>query len=363
MDDSVKIELEVRRDKAEAELRRFEMRAANIYERLERVRARYEATPNAFNRNTLNAVQGAFDRNAKRIADGRRGIEAITLRLDQEEARKGGRLFGMQVSKQLEGIVKQLALMHFGGQAVNLGFAMMRDPTGDNRGIDMAQEGVNGAMGGAMAGAAFGPWGMAIGACVGGLLGVAEAANKAKKDLEAERSMRASKIWHDNINTGLSYRQTSSDFLLSHMSRPEKLKRMHQMLKELESGEGDFSVKSQKRFLDKFGTDTKSLAYQDQKKQYEMAQERVLRMREQIFNEQMQTRFGFTDPSKFADSFARQGLYAGGRADVTDVNKGMLDELKAIRTVAQEIAGDMSVVKKFDKVEGYAKTHLEGRWQ
>ena len=61
-DSKITIDLELRKDQAEARLRQFEQRAAKQLERLQVVQARYEANPTAFVRNQLMASRAAYSR-------------------------------------------------------------------------------------------------------------------------------------------------------------------------------------------------------------------------------------------------------------------------------------------------------------
>ena len=54
-DSKIMIDLELRKDQAEARLRQFEARAAQQLERLQKVQAKYDANPTAFVKNQLNA--------------------------------------------------------------------------------------------------------------------------------------------------------------------------------------------------------------------------------------------------------------------------------------------------------------------
>ena len=54
-DSKITIDLELRKDQAEARLRQFEQRAAQQLERLQAVQARYDANPSAVTQNQLMA--------------------------------------------------------------------------------------------------------------------------------------------------------------------------------------------------------------------------------------------------------------------------------------------------------------------
>ena len=138
-DSKIMIDLELRKDQAEARLRQFEAEASQYLEKLQKKQAQYAKNPTAFVKNQLDAVQGAYDRRIANIQGTGRDIRNLQMRIDEESARKGGRLFGMAVNKQTEKFVKQFVGAYVAREAMNLGFAAMYTPGGNNAGVRKAQ--------------------------------------------------------------------------------------------------------------------------------------------------------------------------------------------------------------------------------
>lgn len=331
-DSKIMIDLELRKDQAEARLRQFEQRAAQQLQRLQAVQARYNANPTAFVKNQLQASQNAYIRRLGEVQGEGKNIRDLQMKIDEESARKGGRLFGLQVNKQTEMFAKQFVGAYIGREVMNIGFAAMYNPRGNNAGLRKAQGTAEGMTTGMQVGAMFGPWGAAIGAATGALLGLASATIKEQKALEAERIDRNNARIAQRIDSGRQLQNTAFDRLLGTYAIPKQLAMLQERLTQVESGRGNMSIKSLEAKLEQMNRDGdhESANYQYHKELLERARREQSMLQQRIFQVATQPINKWTDPSRYADSRAKQGLYSGiaqhGRMIDTDQSK-MRDSL------------------------------------
>lgn len=310
-DSKITIDLELRKDQAEARLRQFEQRAAQQLERLQAVQARYEANPTAFVRNQLMASRLAYSRRLGDVQTTGAQVRGLQMKIDEESARKGGRLFGMAVNKQTELFVKQFVGAYVAREAMDIGFAAMYTPGGNNAGIRKAQGIASGATTGAQVGAAFGPLGLAVGTAVGALAGFTSALIKESKEIDAERRNRANAFAMQRFEVGRGIQNYAFDRAVSMHARPAQIAMLQRRITELESGKGQFSIASLQQRLNEMGDDHESAKYKalDQMLQRSMQERGQLQQR--LFQTATQPYYRFQDAGRFADSRAKQGLYSG----------------------------------------------------
>lgn len=312
-DSKIMIDLELRKEQAESRLRQFEQRAAAQLEKLQKVQAKYDANPTAFVKNQLNASQAAYGRRLQDVAGTRADVNKMQMKIDEESARKGGRLFGLQVNKQTEQFVKQFVGAYVAREAMNLGFAAMYTPGGNNAGLRKAQGTAEGATTGAQVGAAFGPWGLAIGAAVGALAGFTGALIKEQKEIQAARTEIANTKTISKVETGRQIQNNAFQESLTYQARPAQIAKLQQRIREIESGSGSASMKSLQEKLEELHKDGdhESNQYKFTRQMYDRAVQERSQLLQQLTRTAVQPYYKFQDPNRYADSRAKQGLYSG----------------------------------------------------
>lgn len=312
-DSKIMIDLELRKDQAEARLRQFEARAAQQLERLQKVQAKYDANPTAFVKNQLNASSMAYGRRLGEVQGAGQQIKDLQLQIDREEARKGGRLFGMAVNKETEKFVKQFVGAYVSREAMSLGFSAMYTPGGNNAGVRRAQSTAEGATTGAQVGAAFGPWGMAIGGVIGALGGLTSAIIKDTKEIDAARQRRRNAVADQRLDVGRQMQNEAFQQSVDMVARPAKIAKLSQRIEELKNGKGDFSIASLESKLRKLEDegDYESNYHQKLESMLQRSQQELTQFQMQMFRESVKPYYQFRDVGNYADSKAKQGLYSG----------------------------------------------------
>lgn len=356
-DSKIVIDLELRKQQAEDRLRQFEQKAAQQLERLQKVQARYAASPSAFTRNQLMASRLAYGRRLGDMQGEGARIRNLQLKIDEESARKGGKLFGLAVNKQTELFVKQFVGAYVMREAMNIGFAAMYTPGGNNAALRKAQGAAEGGTTGLQVGAAFGPWGAAIGAAVGALAGFTSALVKESKAIDAERAQIRNDITERKIETGRAIQNVAFERSFSMHARPAQISMLNKRIKELDEGEGQYSIKSLRQRLADMGSDHESNNYQFVKRMLQRALAEKAQLQQQLFQTATKPYHQFRDVSQYADSKAKQGLYSGragtqymmtpkgerraipiNGVDFKNLNNPVVNELKSIRRNLEKIA-------------------------
>lgn len=398
VDSKIKISLELEKAQAQAQLAEFEEKAAAQLKRLQAVQARYAANPTAFVRNQLGASTMAYNRRIESIQGAQANIEKLQLKIDKEEARKGGKLFGIAVNKQTEAFAKQFLGAYLGKELMNIGFSAAYQVGGNNSGLRKAQEATEGAATGMQIGAAFGPLGAAIGAVTGGLLGLATASIKLQKEIQREQLERSNEKYRNDRDVGRSIQNKMFDKLVEQNTRGGQIKMLTERYDELmgrrgdnnlkntdmeidaaenerakavkekrstsdiddkleklytrrhnERSGGDFSVRGMEmelKYHEKVLGDIESNQYKILKENYSRSLSEAGSLSGRITDASMQTTLGFQTMGSYNDSLAKQGIYVGGEAssdfkgslDVAEINKSTLDEVRNIRKIAERLA-------------------------
>lgn len=358
-DSKIVIDLELRKQQAEDRLRQFEQKAAQQLERLQKVQARYAASPSAFTRNQLMASRLAYGRRLGDMQGEGARIRNLQLKIDEETARKGGKLFGLAVNKQTELFVKQFVGAYVMREAMNIGFAAMYTPGGNNAALRKAQGAAEGGTTGLQVGAAFGPWGAAIGAAVGALAGFTSALVKESKAIDAERAQRTNDITLRRIGTGRAIQNVAFERAVSMHARPAQISMLNRRIKELDEGAGQYSIKSLRQRLYRMerSGDHESNTYQAIKQMLQRSLAEKAQLQQQLFQTATKPYHQFRDVSQYADSKAKQGLYSGragtqymmtpkgerraipiNGVDFKNLNNPVVNELKSIRRNLEKIA-------------------------
>lgn len=244
VDSKIKISLELEKAQAQAQLADFEEKAAAQFKRLQAVQARYAANPTPFVRNQLGASTMAYNRRIDAIQGAQANIEKLQLKIDKEEARKGGKLFGVAVNRQTEAFAKQFLGAYLGRELMNIGFSAAYQVGGNNAGLRKAQEATEGAATGLQIGAAFGPMGAAIGAVTGGLIGLATASIKLQKEIQREQLERSNEKYRSDRDVGRSIQNKMFDRLVDQNTRGGQIKMLTERYDELMGRRGDNNVKN-----------------------------------------------------------------------------------------------------------------------
>ena len=331
-DSKITIDLELRKEQAEQRLRQFEQRAAQQLERLQKVQARYDASPSSFVRNQLNASRAAYMRRLGDVQAAGAQIRNLQLKIDEESARKGGRLFGMAVNKQTEAFVKQFVGAYVAREAMDLGFSAMYTPGGNNAGLRKAQGMASGATTGAQVGAAFGPLGLAVGTAVGALAGFTSVLIKESKEIEAAQKNRMNALTMQRIEVGRSIQNEAFDRSLSMHARPAQIARLQRRIEEIERGRGQFSIASLEQRLKEMEAsgDHESNTYQATQQLLQRAMQERGQLQQRLFQTVVQPYYQFRDASRFADSKARQGLYMGREGDMRMIDSPLAQVQNAL---------------------------------
>ena len=312
-DSKITIDLELRKDQAEARLRQFEQKAAQQLERLQKMQARYDNSPTAFNRNALMATSAGYNRALGNIQAAGAQVRGLQMKIDEESARKGGRLFGMMVNKQTEAFVKQFVGAYVAREAMDIGFSALYVAGGNNAGLRKLQGTTTGATTGVQVGAAFGPMGMAVGAVVGALAGLTSAIVKESKEIDAARATRANALTMQRLDVGRSIQNAAFDRAVAMRARPAQIARLKPRIDQLERGKGQYSISSltaKLRELEEQG-DHESNTYQALNQLLQRSMQERGQLQQRLFETVSRPYYQFRDVGQYADGKAKQGLYTG----------------------------------------------------
>lgn len=340
VDSKIKIALELEKAQAQQQLAQFEADAEAQLKKLQAVQARYAANPTAFARNQLGASTMAFDRRLSAVQGAQANIEKLQLKIDKDEARNGGKLFGVAVNKQTKAFAKQFLGAYLGKELMNLGFAAAYKVGGNNANLRKAQETTEGAATGYQVAGA-------IGAVTGGLIGLATASIKLQKEIQREQLERRNENFRYNRDTGRSVQNKMFDRLVDQSTRGGQIDLLKRRYDELAKGKGGFSLKSLDARIAKMeaNDDIESNDYKMAKENRSRALQELAGLSDSIVDASMKTTLGFQTMGSYNDSLAKQGIYVGGEAssdfrgsmDVKEINKSTLDEVKLIRQIAEHL--------------------------
>lgn len=341
-DSKIQIDLELRKEQAEQRLRNFEDMAREQLEKLQKVQARYNANPNAFHANQLAATRRGYENRLQGVQEAREEVERLQIEVDQNSAKKGGRLFGMAVSESTARFAKQFLGAYVGREVIKLGFAAAYEPGGNNANLRKAEAGVEGAMMGGAAGAMFGPIGLAVGAVSGALIGLTGAIIENQKAIERERVERENSTTFHYAYGGRDMANDSFQKLLGTHTMPAQINMIRERLEQLRSGEGSWSIKSIRANLRRMEDqgDVESENYKWNKQHLERALGEEAQLQKMLMDTSLKTIHKWSDPSSYSDQYAKQGLYSGvdsGREgplagiDFDAMNNPVVTELQRIR--------------------------------
>lgn len=367
-DSKIQIDLELRKEQAEQKLRNFEEMAREQLAKLQKVQARYDAKPNRFHENQVNATRQGYENRIQDIQRTQAEVEKIQMELDQNSVKKGGKLFGIAVSEQTEKFAKQFLGAYVGREIVQLGFRAAYTPGGNNAGTRQAEATAEGAMtGGAMGFAVAGPWGAAIGALTGAVLGLTDEMIKQSKELQAARIERKNARIHQMNTTGRDLSNRSFEMLIDQTpGRSQQMEMLLKRRKELMSGDGQYSLKTIEAQLAGM-TDVNSNRY----KQYQEMHSQVLaekaQLEQKIFDLTATPIHRITDPSSMTDSFHKQGLYTGVDHGSSYANSAPMQMYNALlRAGVKSESIDMDLMEKHSdyarKYGDAGRERLEGLW-
>lgn len=309
-DSTIQIDLQLRKEQAEQRLRDFEQRAQKQLERLQAIQARYDRNPNGFTKNQLAASTTAYNNRVKDVQETKKQLENIQLQIDANSAKRTGRLFGLEISKNLEGFAKTFIGGYIGKELVGLGFAAMYTPGGNNRRVREAEAAAEGGITGGAIGAMFGPIGMAVGAVAGSLLGWAKKFIESEKELEGERVGRINSKIKQRYDSGANIQNDAFGRAVEMQgSRAVQMRMLMQRRNQILNGDGPYSVKTLQAQLDKMD-DKESNQYKFLQEQFEKKLGEVSNLEGKIYQLTTKPIHKYTDPSSMLDSYAKQGLHS-----------------------------------------------------
>lgn len=248
-----------------------------------------------------------------------------------EELAKGGADFGKAAGRAIvSGPIANLAQ-----NIANAAFNLSRDPLRPNNAASAAQAGMNGAIGGAASLAALGPWGAAIGALVGGVMGLA---GETKRQQDASRvawAARQDSALAFNRREESAWRDESFGRILAMTgSREGRLDLLEGRRAELMNGGGNNSIANLQKRLGELEDEnqTEGAEYKALSARLGEQMGRLASLNAQIRGETLDRPVGqMLGGSDVADSLAAQGVVVGNQVDVASVNQRQLDVLGEIK--------------------------------
>lgn len=373
-DSTIQIDLELRKEQAEQRLRNFEEMAREQLEKLQRVQARYDANPNGFTRNQLEATRRGYQNRLEGVADAQRQVEQLEIQLDQNSVKRGARLFGITVSENVARFAKQFVGAYLGRELINLGFAAAYTPGGNNANLRRAEAATEGAMtAGAMGFAIAGPMGAAIGGLTGAILGLSNEMVKQTKELQAQKTERINNRVLQGDRTARDIGNKAFATLVDQtVGRANQMEMLLKRRRNIEFGDGNFSLKTIESKLNRM-TDPNSNRYKQLQEMHSQALAEKAQLEQEIFALLSTPIHQITDPSSLTDSFAKQGLYSGidtgkegalAGIDFEAINNPVVNELKEIRGLLRTMAGSGDRQSGYGNVSRRAVNMVfDAKWQ
>lgn len=373
-DTKIQIDLELRKEQAEQKLRNFEDMAREQLAKLQKVQARYDANPNGFHRNQLDATQRGYQNRLEGVVEAQKELEKIQIKIDQASAKQGGRLFGMAVSETTARFAKQFIGAYLGRELINLGFAAAYTPGANNANVRKAEAATEGAMtGGAMGFAVGGVLGAAIGTLTGAILGLSNEMVKQYKEL---RAARVDRLNNRTMASDRSARDVGNKAFASlvdqTVGRANQMEMLLKRRRNIEFGDGNFSLKTIEGKLNRM-TDPNSNRYKQLQEMHSQALAEKAQLEQEIFTLLSTPIHQITDPSSLTDSFAKQGLYSGidtgkegalAGIDFEAINNPVVNELKEIRGLLRTMAGSGDRQSGYGNVSRRAVNMVfDAKWQ
>lgn len=373
-DSTIQIDLELRKEQAEQRLRNFEEMAREQLEKLQRVQARYDANPNGFTRNQLEATRRGYQNRLEGVADAQRQVEQLEIQLDQNSVKRGARLFGITVSENVARFAKQFVGAYLGRELINLGFAAAYTPGGNNANLRRAEAATEGAMtAGAMGFAIAGPMGAAIGGLTGAILGLSNEMVRQTKELQAQKTERINNRVMQGDRTSRDIGNKAFSTLVDQtVGRANQMEMLLNRRRNIEFGDGNFSLKTIESKLNRM-TDPNSNRYKQLQEMHSQALAEKAQLEQEIFALLSTPIHQITDPSSLTDSFAKQGLYSGidtgkegalAGIDFEAINNPVVNELKEIRGLLRTMAGSGDRQSGYGNVSRRAVNMVfDAKWQ
>ena len=365
-DDRLIVELELRKESAIRELRKYEEEARRQFQKTEAVRAKASANPNnKFIGNQLLASERALGTRVDNVINSRNGLADIERQL----RRAGGSMADEFLKHTLAagGFISQLSSIF--NNVVESASLYGYNAGANNRDIRNTMSNTSSFYGGATAGAAAGfaigsiipGVGNIIGAGAGALIGGMSSLGFSMFNNRQKEKNEMSNAWIENnqklrMSDYLSNHQIiekSFDRMFGMYARPAKINLLKKRINEIENG-GHNSIKNLNNALSSMREqgDTESADYQEARQKLDIALADRNRYRSMLADENMKTYYKFTDPNSMLDSSARMGLYSGNAfaqinanapingIDFKLLNNPVVDELKRIRELLSKSAGE-----------------------
>lgn len=389
----VYLSLELQIEEAEKKLSAYRTNAEKQLKKLQQVRERYEATPNAFVYQQLLASQNAYARRLGEINKAER-VKDTLMKMDGADVKQKGKIFGEESARIIEGSLTAVLTSYWLNKGLGLFYQKQMSVEGGNYDVSVKESttegGISGALaggglgailglGGAKLGAAVGTAiapavgtaigagvGILVGAVSGALLGKSSKETEWEKDVEREKLQRNVAFLEREEESGYGMKQESFQRMLRYKMRPQRMKELQKRIEEITSGEGEFSIKNLTNYLEQLEAENKidTTDYKRKKAYLERSMREKTGLEQQLFQEAMKPMYRAVDPSSITDQFAKQGLYSGrvsagaegempiAGIDFKEINSPVVKELERIRKVLEDTASDASKSVKSQAVYG-----------
>lgn len=268
----------------------------------------------------------------KQVEESDRRAEAAKKKEADDFGRAAGETAGKAIGRAVAGFV--------GRQVVGTAFAALKTPGGDNRALNIAEQGINSGIMGGMAGYELGKGkGAAIGSMLMASVGIATEVIRQMHAVTARDN--AMRFQDQNRNRGVVNNASDSAFgkqldMAGGFRQREELLRARRQ--ELMYGEGAWSVRNLTRKVKYY--DPESDAGKNALAQLNMQKDRVAAINSQLVELGFERAAapGRLDPSGVADTWSARGIQVGAQVDVAQVNEKIMDEVAECRALLQKIA-------------------------
>lgn len=244
--------------------------------------------------------------------------------------RRAGDVAGRAIGKAVAGF-----MAHEVATAI---FTGMKTPGGDNRGVNLAEAGVGGALRYGTMGAMLGGLpGAVIGGVGGAIMGIFQEQQRQQKAVEARRNAiemeDRNRIRNTAVGASDSAFGKSLELAGGWRQRQEMIRARRD---EIANGEGEWSVKNLQKALDKL--DPESDLGKRVAGNLQMQKERVASLDRQLLDEGLSVAPARVDSGSVADSWAKRGIQVGAQVDVAQVNEKIMGEVQSCRALLEKIA-------------------------
>ena len=247
-----------------------------------------------------------------------------------EFGKKAGDVAGRLIGKAVAGFVAhEVASTVFNG---------MRSVGGDNRNVNAAEAGVNGALRyGTMGAMLGGPLGAYIGGIGGAFMGLIQERQRQGKAVEARDQAIRVADYSRTRDTAMGAADAafgkSLELAGGWRQRQEMIRSRRN---EIERGSGSWSVKNLQAQLK--GLDPESDRGKAVAANLKLQKNRVAQLDRQLLDEGLAVAPARIETGDVADSWAKRGIQVGAQVDVAQVNEKIMGEVQGCRALLEKIA-------------------------